>query len=128
MKKSSICVFNMNTLNESQILTLVQETVPDIDDIGQRYCGQTVFVSWPHLVEARVVAVANTEAKYSFEIDSFGEGGSVNYKLDGAIRKIPMTPRDVDDWRMHEKEIKSRYVMSLNISPHCDLFIPIFAY
>lgn len=100
----------MNTLNESQVLTLIQETVPDIDDIGRRYCSQTVFVSWPHLTEARVLAVASTEFKYSFEIDSFGEGGGVNYKLDGAIRKSPMTPRDVDDWRMQEKEIKNRYV------------------
>jgi hypothetical protein len=98
----------MNTLNESQVLSLVQETVPDINDIGNRYCGQTVFVSWPHLQEALVVAVANTECKYSFEIESFGEGGSVNYKLDGEIRKMPMLPRDVDDWRLQEKEIRTR--------------------
>jgi hypothetical protein len=55
-----------------------------------------------------VVAVANTECKYSFEIESFGEGGSVTYKLDGEIRKMPMMPRDVDDWRLQEKEIRTR--------------------
>ncbi|XP_032782787.2 5'-3' exoribonuclease 1 isoform X1 [Daphnia magna] len=109
LKKSSICVFNMNTLNESLVLTLVQDSVPDIHDFGKRYCGNAVFVSWPHLQEARVVAVASTECKYSFEIESFGEGGSVNYKIDGEVRKMPMTPRDVDEWHLHEKEIRTRY-------------------
>lgn len=103
----------MNTLNESMVLTLLQDTVPDIHDIAKRYCGSTVFVSWPHLQEARVVAIASPECKYSFEIESFGEGGSVTYKLDGEIRKMPMTPRDVDEWHLHEKEIRTRYVSEL---------------
>jgi hypothetical protein len=30
--------------------------------------------------------------------------------LDGEIRKMPMLPRDVDDWRLQEKEIRTRWV------------------
>lgn len=96
----------MNTLNESQILTLLQETAPDIDVIGQSYCGKSIYVSWPHLMEARVVAIANKEIKYSVEMDTCGE--NTNAAMDGAIRKTSMTPRDVDEWKMQEKEIRTR--------------------
>ncbi len=109
LKKSSVTVFNMATLNESQILTLIGETDPDVDVIGPSYCGQTVFVSWPHLMEARVVAVASIDTKYSFDVDSYMEGGGIIYKTDGSFRKTHMTPRDVDEWRMNEKDIKGRY-------------------
>lgn len=113
----------MNTLNESQILTLVQDTVPDVEDVGGRYCGQTIFVSWPHLQEARVVAVANNEVKYSFEIDSTGEDGGVYSKVDGAIRKSAMTKRDVDEWLLQEKEIRTRYCLLFAIAVIVDFHI-----
>lgn len=99
----------MNTLNESQILTLKQDVEPDINDIAGRYCGHTIYVSWPHLVEARVVSVASNEVKYTFEVESYNEGGSVNYKMDGQLQKITMTPRDVNEWRLQEKEIRNKY-------------------
>lgn len=108
LKKSSVTVFHMSTLNESQILTLIHDPDPDVDDIARRYCGGSVYVNWPHLLEARVVAVASTQVKYSFEIDSYTEGGGVVYKTNGGIRKTEMTPRDVDEWRLSEKEIKNR--------------------
>lgn len=101
----------MNTLNESQILKLTNDTVPDIEEIGGSYCGQTVFVSWPHLQEARVLSVANTQVKFSYEIESTDEDGSVNDKVYGAIRKSVMTKRDVDEWRLQEKEIRTRYFL-----------------
>lgn len=97
----------MNTLNESQILTLINDVVPDIDDVARRYCGQSIYVSWPHLQEARVVSVATTEVKYTIDVETNEEGG-VSYKTDGQIQKIPMTPRDADEWRLKEKEIRTR--------------------
>lgn len=47
------------------ILTVLPKEVPDLDDLAQRWLGKTVFVSWPHLVEALVVGVSNTKKKIS---------------------------------------------------------------
>ena len=35
-----------------------------IEDIAREYIGQTVFTNWPHLSEAKVIAVANDEYQY----------------------------------------------------------------
>lgn len=105
LKKSFICGFNINTLNKSQVLKLTQEMVPVINDIGKRYCGQIEFVSWPYLIEARVVAVANTECKYSFEPS--GEESST-CKLDDKVIKMPMMPEDVVNWNLQENDIRTR--------------------
>ncbi len=40
-----------------QILTLENQGTPDIDEIANSYLGQEIWVSWPHMVEAKVVAV-----------------------------------------------------------------------
>lgn len=74
--------------------------VVDIADLAKRYCGQSIFVSWPHLLEARVVSVSNQELK--FTIDSQTENPT--------IEKIVMTHKDFDDWRSTEKEIRNKSV------------------
>ena len=108
LKKGNVTVFNMATLNESQILTLSPDPDVDVDQIGPNYCGQVIYVSWPHLLEARVVAVASPEVKYSLEVDSYMEGGGVVYKSTGDFHRKSMTPRDADEWHMTEKEIRNR--------------------
>lgn len=101
----------MNTLHESMILTLSNESAPDIEDIGPDYCGRTIYVGWPHLVEARVVAVANQRYKFTLETDTNGE--PVTNQGKPVIHKIKMTSRDADEWNVCEKEIKRRYAQSL---------------
>ena len=87
------------------MLKLTQEMVPDINDIEKLYFGQIEFVSWPYLIEARVVAVANTECKYSFE-PSCKESSTC--KLDDKVIKMPMMPEDVVNWNLQENDIRTR--------------------
>ena len=102
----------MNTLNESQIVSLLQDTVPDLDVVARRICGQIVFVGWPHLVEARVVAVANNQVKYNIETNVFLEGISKN---DIIVTKLELTTREVDDWRASERDIRNRYLFRTHL-------------
>jgi 5'-3' exonuclease len=105
MKKANVCVFHMGSLNESMILSLVgTPPVIDVQEIARQYCGQTIFVNWPHLLEAKVVSIANKEFKYSIGIDSLSN--ATTRPMD--IQKNPMVPRDVDEWRSTEKEIRNR--------------------
>lgn len=100
----------MNTLNESQIISLLpEENPPDVDVLARRICGQTVFIGWPHLIEARVVAVANKQVKYSLEMNVSCEGVS---KGDNSISKVQSTARETEDWHATERDIKIRYLFS----------------
>ena len=104
----------MNTLNESQIITLLpQDSVPELDVVARQICGQTVFIGWPHLVEARVVAVANNQLKYSLVINESSDGV---VKEDNAVTKVQLTTREVDDWRASERDIKNRYRLVQSIA------------
>jgi hypothetical protein len=49
-------------------LTLENQGTPDIDEIANSYLGQEIWVSWPHMVEAKVVAVkvSNLIRKFKF--------------------------------------------------------------
>ena len=104
----------MNTLNESQIITLLpQDSVPELDVVARQICGHTVFIGWPHLVEARVVAVANNQLKYSLVINESSDGV---VKEDNAVTKVQLTTREVDDWRASERDIKNRYRLVQSIA------------
>ncbi|WAR13796.1 XRN1-like protein [Mya arenaria] len=43
------------------------ESMPSIDQIAQEYLGCEVYVSWPHLYEAKVVAVCDDKYRYSVD-------------------------------------------------------------
>ena len=47
------------------ILTVQPEKIPDLDEIAKKWIGKSVFVNWPHLVEAYVVGVATSKRKIS---------------------------------------------------------------
>ena len=36
-----------------------EEEVPTAEEIAKNLAGQTVYVGWPHMMEARVVAVSD---------------------------------------------------------------------
>ena len=112
LKKSGVIVFNMASQNESQIIKILQEPVeqePDVEELGRRLCGRTIFVSWPHLIEARIVAVSSSEVKCGYEVDSYLEGGGVVYKLEQPAKTTQLNQKDADVWRQTEKEIRTRY-------------------
>ena len=51
------------------ILSLFDQGRPDVSEVAQALIGSEVWVSWPHLVEAKVIAVQSNNAYY----DSTGE-------------------------------------------------------
>ena len=51
------------------ILSLLDQGRPEVGEVGQALIGSEVWVGWPHLVEAKVVAV-QSQSTY---IDAGGE-------------------------------------------------------
>uniref|UniRef100_A0A8C1Q3F3 5'-3' exoribonuclease 1 n=1 Tax=Cyprinus carpio TaxID=7962 RepID=A0A8C1Q3F3_CYPCA len=65
-KKSGVMVFQQSSRGENMILEILasQEMV---EDVAALVLGKSLFVSWPHLMEARVVAVSDGETKFSLD-------------------------------------------------------------
>ncbi|TST47708.1 5'-3' exoribonuclease 1 [Bagarius yarrelli] len=68
-KKSGVMVFQQSSRGENMILEILysQQGEPVLEDVAALLLGKCVFVNWPHLEEARVVAVSDGETKFFLE-------------------------------------------------------------
>ncbi|XP_077580740.1 5'-3' exoribonuclease 1 [Stigmatopora nigra] len=69
MKKSGVVVFQQSSRGENMMLEIFQSEkriLLGVDVVGE-VLGKSVFVNWPHLEEARIVAISDGETKYSLE-------------------------------------------------------------
>ncbi|OXB65007.1 hypothetical protein ASZ78_000216 [Callipepla squamata] len=70
LKKSGVQVFQQSSHGENMMLEiLTDENSKDqtVENVASSVLGKVVFVNWPHLEEARVVAVSDGETKFYLE-------------------------------------------------------------
>ncbi|XP_062494995.1 5'-3' exoribonuclease 1 isoform X8 [Pezoporus occidentalis] len=70
LRKSGVQVFQQSSHGENMILEIIangnsKEQV--VENVASSVLGKRVFVNWPHLEEARVVAVSDGETKFYLE-------------------------------------------------------------
>ncbi|XP_053648678.1 5'-3' exoribonuclease 1 isoform X1 [Cherax quadricarinatus] len=64
--KEGVKVFQQNSRGENFILDITEtKDKPDLKDLAHLLLGKAVFVSWPHLLEAKVEAVSDNQERYS---------------------------------------------------------------
>uniref|UniRef100_A0A8C8DNR1 5'-3' exoribonuclease 1 n=1 Tax=Oryzias sinensis TaxID=183150 RepID=A0A8C8DNR1_9TELE len=65
-KKSGVVVFQQSSRGENMMLEILptQEGETICDNVAAQVLGKPVFVNWPHLEEARIVAVSDGETKF----------------------------------------------------------------
>ncbi|XP_070701631.1 5'-3' exoribonuclease 1 isoform X2 [Pempheris klunzingeri] len=68
-KKSGVVVFQQSSRGENMMLEILpsQEEEVVCDDVAALVLGNSVFVNWPHLEEARIVAVSDGDVKFCLE-------------------------------------------------------------
>uniref|UniRef100_A0A8C4E982 5'-3' exoribonuclease 1 n=1 Tax=Dicentrarchus labrax TaxID=13489 RepID=A0A8C4E982_DICLA len=67
-KKIGVVVFQQSSRGENTILEILRSKEGDVcDDVAAQVLGKTVFVNWPHLEEARIVAVSDGDVKFCLE-------------------------------------------------------------
>ena len=61
LSKSGVKVFQQNSRGENTMLTLThsEDEEEDVEQVAREYLGRSIYVSWPHMIEARVLAVAD---------------------------------------------------------------------
>nr|XP_015216785.1 PREDICTED: 5'-3' exoribonuclease 1 isoform X1 [Lepisosteus oculatus] len=68
-KKNGVQVFQQSSRGENMILEIIPEdnVEPECADVASSVLDKSVFVNWPHLEEARIVAVSDGETKFYLE-------------------------------------------------------------
>uniref|UniRef100_A0AAX7SZG7 5'-3' exoribonuclease 1 n=1 Tax=Astatotilapia calliptera TaxID=8154 RepID=A0AAX7SZG7_ASTCA len=68
-KKGGVVVFQQSSRGENMLLDILpnQEGETTCDDVAAQVLGKSVFVNWPHLEEARIIAVSDGETKFYLE-------------------------------------------------------------
>ncbi|KAA8586685.1 hypothetical protein FQN60_000521 [Etheostoma spectabile] len=68
-KKSGVVVFQQSSRGENMMLEILpsQDADAGCDDIAGQVLGKPVFVNWPHLEEARIIAVSDGDVKFCLE-------------------------------------------------------------
>uniref|UniRef100_A0AAG5CS45 Uncharacterized protein n=1 Tax=Anopheles atroparvus TaxID=41427 RepID=A0AAG5CS45_ANOAO len=64
LKEARVKIFNFPSKNDSMVIHVDQPTPPDTAALAKRLLGKIVYVSWPHLLEAKVVRVADNKSTY----------------------------------------------------------------
>ncbi|XP_052869076.1 5'-3' exoribonuclease 1 [Anopheles cruzii] len=70
LKELHVKIFNFASKNESMVVCLDSAAVqlPDTAELAKQLLDQVVYISWPHLMEAKVVRVS--DKSYTYEPDS----------------------------------------------------------
>uniref|UniRef100_A0A3Q1FP20 5'-3' exoribonuclease 1 n=1 Tax=Acanthochromis polyacanthus TaxID=80966 RepID=A0A3Q1FP20_9TELE len=63
-KKSGVVVFQQSSRGENMMLDILHSQDGETDDVAAQVLGNSVFVNWPHLEEARIIAVSDGETFY----------------------------------------------------------------
>ncbi|XP_037132370.1 5'-3' exoribonuclease 1 isoform X1 [Syngnathus acus] len=69
MKKSGVVVFQQSSRGDNMILEILPSQKEELDckDVAEQVLGKSVFVNWPHLEEARIIAVTDGDTKFSLD-------------------------------------------------------------
>ncbi|XP_053529543.1 5'-3' exoribonuclease 1 [Ictalurus punctatus] len=97
-KKSGVVVFQQSSRGENMMLEILagQQGEPVLEDVAALVLGKSVFVNWPHLEEACVVAVSDGEAKFFLE-----EAGGVLKPYEDTpppVKVVYLSDKEQKDW------------------------------
>ncbi|XP_072297045.1 5'-3' exoribonuclease 1 [Eucyclogobius newberryi] len=68
-RKSGVVVFQQSSRGENMMLEILSNKDGEAicDNVAADLLGKAIFVNWPHLEEARIVAVSDGETKFSLD-------------------------------------------------------------
>ncbi|XP_054270080.1 5'-3' exoribonuclease 1 isoform X2 [Macrosteles quadrilineatus] len=107
LKKAKVKVFESPSQGDNMILHITPEEPPDVADVASQLLGNNIYVNWPHMFEAKVVAVASSKTRYILKPE------------DNSIQSEEMNTKLASQWSMTKQGIEDRYMdrMGIDIGP-----------
>ncbi|KAJ9598748.1 hypothetical protein L9F63_026718, partial [Diploptera punctata] len=102
LQKCKVKVFDQPSQGYNMMLQIVDQGKPDIKEVATELLGRTIFVAWPHLIEARVVAVSNKKLQYGLRDDSMN-GGTPQFNIE-EVKGSSQT-----QWGLQRRGIEDQY-------------------
>ena len=119
LKKQSVKVFQAPSRNENMILTILDNhddnqelhgkysaaTVASesLEETARRLLGKSVFVNWPHMEEAKVVAVSDGKTKFHLHEQVSGSYGSRHKFARKELTEVEIQEFDSELLNIHEQ-------------------------
>lgn len=98
LEMANVEVFQQPSRNESVVITLKDLYKDDTAAaVAEKLCGDSVYINWPFLREAKVVAVSDDMFKYSVDDTS------------GRVAQIPHEGKALDQWSMAASRLKMNF-------------------
>ena len=94
-KAEGVKVFEQTSRGVNAMLVLEDQGHPVLDEVANQLLGQEIWVSWPHMVEAKVVGVLDVRTKFALK----SEADDVHVKEES----------DAKEFRLQAKGIADRY-------------------
>ncbi|KAK3589531.1 hypothetical protein CHS0354_041655 [Potamilus streckersoni] len=116
LKKEGVKVFQMNSRGFNMMIQIHDETEMELSLVAKEYLGKVIFVGWPHLYEAKVVAISDDLVKYSLMESSNGKSGkSPKSSVRFEIKESKMTENENALWNREVASVSERYHDRLGI-------------
>ncbi|XP_062594329.1 5'-3' exoribonuclease 1-like [Saccostrea cucullata] len=108
LKKEGVKVFQMNSRSENMILEILEDPdrPKDLEAVANTLLGNTTFVSWPHLFEAKVVQVSDDTERYIL-VEAPQKGGKSPRTRE--IVRESQNNTESSLWHREVASIKERY-------------------
>ena len=96
---AGVRVFEQASRGENMILTVMQEKNKkmNVKELVDEYLGKEIWVQWPHMIEARVVAISDWNERFTLCKGSDGEFVSRD-KVEGSLKaEMSANVRDITE-------------------------------
>ncbi|CAL1580188.1 unnamed protein product [Knipowitschia caucasica] len=110
-KKSGVVVFQQSSRGENMMLEILSNKDGEAicDNVAADLLGKSIFVNWPHLEEARVVAVSDGETKFSLD-EPYGTQKVYDRPSTPPPTKVSrLSDKDQKDWVKDVQGITEHY-------------------
>ncbi|GLG99705.1 5'-3' exoribonuclease 1 [Gryllus bimaculatus] len=111
LEKKKVKVFEMPSRGDNMIVHILNESKPDVKQVATDLLGKSVFVDWPHLLEAKVIAVVSREKRYALPLESNTNSSAetceiIEEEVKGNLAAV---------WTSQKNAIQERYMNRLGV-------------
>jgi len=92
-------VFQQASMGENMIISIISKETPNLTTLASELLGKSVYIGWPHLKEAFVIGMADSDVKFSLINPSDGYS-------DNNLKKEDVKDLLAAEWNTQRKQIK----------------------
>lgn len=86
-------------MGENMIISITSQEIPNLTTLASKLLGKSVYIGWPHLKEAFVIGLADSDVKFSLINPSDGYS-------DNNLKKEDVKDLLAAEWDSQKRQIR----------------------